>query len=122
MTHLGFEEMRPAEVNYVVGQDKVGDPPRPLPASGTSFLKTEGQDVALITWKQAEDGKGTILRLQETAGKPAETLLEWPRREIATAELCSGVEEPLHALPIENGGVQLSFEPFEVLTVRVETR
>ena len=122
LTHLGFEEMRPAEVNYVVGQDKVGDPPRPLPASGTSFLKTEGQDVALITWKQAEDGKGTILRLQETAGKPAETLLEWPRREIATAELCSGVEEPLHALPIENGGVQLSFEPFEVLTVRVETR
>ncbi len=69
LTKLGLEEMRPAELDYVVSQDKPGDPPRPLPAEGTNFLNSDGDNVALVTWKEAEDGNGTILRLQEIAGK-----------------------------------------------------
>ena len=37
LTHLGFDEMRPAEVNYVVSQDKAGNPARPLAADGHEF-------------------------------------------------------------------------------------
>jgi hypothetical protein len=56
----------------VVSQDKAGNPARPLPAAGEGFLETNGAGISLITWKAAEDGNGTIVRLAETNGKPTE--------------------------------------------------
>jgi hypothetical protein len=122
LTRMGFEEMRPAELDYVVSQDKAGDPDRPLPKEGTSFLESTGNDVALITWKAAEDGKGSILRLQETAGQATETDIRFPKSEIASAALCSGVESKLQDLPVKQNSVHLSFKPFQVLTVRIANR
>jgi hypothetical protein len=122
LTKLGFEEMRPAELNYVVSQDKPGNPSRPLPAEGANFLDVAGENVALITWKQAENGEGTILRLQEIAGAPAESRISLPRSGISSAELCSGVEANLRSLPVENNAVRLTFTPFEVLTVRLKIK
>jgi alpha-mannosidase len=122
LTRLGLEEMRPAELDYVVSQDKPGDPPRPLPAEGTNFLNTSGDNVALITWKEAENGDGTILRLQEIAGKSAESQISLPKSSISSARLCSSVEADLHGLPIEGNAVHLTFQPFEVLTVRIVSR
>lgn len=119
LTKLGFEEMRPAELNYVVSQDKPGNPSRPLPAEGANFLDTIGENVALITWKQAENGDGTILRLQEVAGSPAEVDIRLPRASISSARLCSGVEADTQILPVENNAVRLTFKPLEVLTVRL---
>jgi alpha-mannosidase len=119
LTHLGMEEMRPVEVNYVVGQDKVGNPPRPLPPEGKDFLATEGNGVALLTWKAAEDGKGSILRLVETAGKQTKASVRFPTAQLASAQLCSGVEENRETLPIENNLFSLSLKPFEVVTVHV---
>jgi alpha-mannosidase len=119
LTRLGMEEMRPAEVDYVVSQDKAGNPDRPLPGEGQSFLGTNGKDVALITWKRAEDGNGSILRLQETSGKAADTTIHFLHSAIASAQICSGVEKNLRDLPVDQNSVQLSFKPFEVLTVRV---
>ncbi len=122
LTRLGLEEMRPPELDYVVGQDKVGNPPRPLPPEGEGFVETSGQDIALITWKLAEDGKGMILRLQETAGKPADTVLHFLHAGIQSAQLCSGVEDNLQNLPVENNSIPLSLKPFEVVTIRVLTK
>jgi hypothetical protein len=123
LTHLGLEEMRPVEVDQVVGQDKVGNPPRPLPATGTSLLDMGGNnDVALITWKEAENGDGTILRLAETAGRASDVTLRFPHSQIASAHLCSGLEENTASLPVDAQSIHISFRPFEVLTVRVSTR
>ncbi|HEX4232338.1 MAG TPA: polysaccharide lyase family protein [Bryobacteraceae bacterium] len=119
LTRLAMEEMRPAELDDVVSQDKPGDPLRPLPAEGEGFLQIAAENVALITWKKAEDGKGTILRLQEIAGKPTVTTLRFPHTDIVSAQLCSGVEDNLRKVPVESNDVRISFEPFEVLTVRV---
>jgi len=119
LTKLGLEEMRPAELNYVVSQDKPGNPPRPLPAEGANFLNSSGDNVALITWKQAENGDGTILRLQEIAGKPAEAQISLTKANISSARLCSSVEVDMHSLPVENNAIHLTFQPFEVLTVRL---
>jgi alpha-mannosidase len=118
-TRLGMDELRPAEVDHVVGQDKVGDPPRPLPASGEGFLDATGGDVALITWKKAENGNGTILRLAETGGKAADTTLHFPHTQLASAHLCTGMEDDKASLPVTSNSIHLSFHPFEVLTVRV---
>ncbi|MDQ2840615.1 MAG: polysaccharide lyase family protein [Acidobacteriota bacterium] len=117
-SRLGLQEMRPVELNYVVSQDKVGNPTRPLPAEGQGFADIANPDIALITWKKAEDGNGMILRLQELSGAPATTVLRLPQSRIESAQLCSGVEENQRKLPVEANGVQLSFRPFEVVTVR----
>jgi hypothetical protein len=122
LTRQGLEEMRPAELDYVVSQDKAGNPERPLPAEGNSFLETTGKNVALVTWKRAEDGKGSILRLQEISGQAGSTAVHFPHFEVESAHLCSGVETNLRELPVNQGSIQLSFKPFEVLTIRVVGR
>ncbi|MGH9770549.1 MAG: glycosyl hydrolase-related protein, partial [Candidatus Acidiferrales bacterium] len=119
LTQLGFDAMRPVEVDHVVSQDKVGNPPRPLPPTGEGFIQINSRQIALVTWKRAEDGDGSILRLQEIAGKPAEVDVRFPHWHIASAHLCDGVEDNLKSLPVVNNGIRLSFTPFEVLTVRV---
>jgi alpha-mannosidase len=122
LTRLGMEAMRPVELNYVVAQDKVGNPPRPLPAVGDGFLQTSGQDIAMVTWKEAENGNGMILRLAEIAGHPAETNVKFLHSTIAAARLCSGVEDDKVSVPVEGNGIHLTFKPFQVLTVRAIER
>ena len=121
LSHLGLAEMRPLELDTVVSQDKMGDPQRPLPAAGEGFLETN-PSVALITWKAAEDRKGMILRLQELAGRPTTQVVHFPRLTLASAHLCSGVEENAQELAVHDNAVQLEFKPFEVLTLRVTSR
>ncbi len=120
LTRLGWESMRPGEVDYVVGQDKVGNPPRPLPAEGASFLEVNQPDVVLVDWKISEDGRGTILRLQETAGNATTTALKFPRMSVKSATLCNGLEDDMQPLKVEDNSVNLAFQPNEVLTVRVQ--
>jgi alpha-mannosidase len=122
LTKLGIDEMRPAELDYVVSQDKPGNPPRPLPAEGAQFLEVSGDDVALVTWKEAEDGKGTILRLQEIGGKPANTTIQIPKKDLSSAQLCSGVEDNMRPIPTDGNSVRLTLRPFEVATVRLVFR
>jgi alpha-mannosidase len=119
LTRFGMEEMRPAELNDVVSQDKVGDPPRPLPATGTQLMEIGGDGVALITWKRAANGQGTILRLQEIAGRAQEATVQFARWDPQSARLCSGVEDDLHDIPLEGRSIRVQFKPFEVITVRV---
>jgi alpha-mannosidase len=120
LTKLATEEMRPVELDYVVDQDKVGNPDRPLPPEGKGFLETSAEGVVLVTWKRAEDGNGSILRLAETSGRAESAKIRFLHKaRIRSAHICSGVEDNLEALPVEGNTVSLSFKPFEVLTVRV---
>jgi alpha-mannosidase len=120
LTRLGWESMRPVEVDYVVGQDKVGNPPRPLPAAGASFLEVNQPDVVLVDWKISEDGRGTILRLQETAGNATTTVLKFACTSVKSAALSNGLEDDVQPLKVEDNSVKLAFQPNEVLTVRVQ--
>ncbi len=109
-------------MNYVVSQDKVGDPERPLPAEGQGFLDITNPKIALVTWKKAQDGNGGILRLQELSGKHSDAVLHFSHLNIEAAEQCSGVEDDLRKLPANDQDIQLSFKPFEVVTVRVVSK
>ncbi len=120
LTRLGWESTRPVEVDYVMDQDKVGNPPRPLPAEGASFLEIDQPGIILVDWKTAEDGRGTILRLQEAAGLPTAAALTLPRTKLKSATLCSAVEDDLHSVDLANNSIRLSFQPHEILTVRVQ--
>lgn len=120
LARLSAESLESPEVDHVVHQDKVGNPTRPLPAEGASFLDVTSPNVALVTWKMAEDGKGTILRLREVAGQDSDTYIQLLHSNVHSASLCNGVEDNLQKLDISANRIYLKFRPNEVLTVRLE--
>lgn len=119
LTRMGWESMEAPAVDVVANQDKVGNPDEPLPAEGTGFLEINSPNVALVTWKSAEDGKGTILRLQETAGQASDFTVQLPHTKIHSANLCNSVEDNLHDLDVAGNEIRLTIHPHEVLTVRL---
>ena len=120
LARLGWDSLRPVELDYVVGQDKVGNPDRPLPAEGTSFLEVDQPNVVLANWKDAEDGEGVILRLVETGGRETTASLRFPRLAVKSAQLCNGVEDNLRPLSPGSNSLNLRFHPYEVVTVRIQ--
>jgi alpha-mannosidase len=98
---------------------KVGNPDEPLPPEGMSLLDVDASDIVLTTWKLAEDGRGTILRLQETGGKATEATIRLPPAAIHSASLCNSVEDELKDLNVSVNQIRLAFRPNEVLTVRL---
>lgn len=119
LSRLGWESMEQPTLDSVINQDKVGDPAAPLPPDGMSFLDIDTSNIVLVTWKIAEDGKGTILRLQETAGKETTANIRLPQEATHSAFLCNSVEDKLTALPVSSNHIHLTFHPYEVLTVRL---
>lgn len=119
LSRLGWESMESPSVDAVINQDKAGNLNEPLPAEGTSFLSIDNPNIVLVTWKLAEDGKGTILRLKEIAGQEEQAVVRLPHGEIRSAELCNSMEDDLKQLDVADNGVRLSFHPHEVLTVRL---
>jgi len=119
-TRLGWESMEPLEMNRVIPPDKVGDPARPLPASGASFLQVDGDDVVLTDWKLAENGKGTIVRLEEIGGNATDATIRIPRRQLRAATLCNAVENDLHTLEIQSNAVHVYLKRYEVVTLRLQ--
>jgi alpha-mannosidase len=119
LTRLGSESMEAPAIDMVASQDKVGNPDEPLPAEGTSFLEINAPNIALVTWKLAEDSKGTILRLQETAGQVSEVTVQLPHTKIHSANLCNSVEDNLRDLDVAGNLIHLTMQPHEVLTIRL---
>ena len=120
LSRLGREEMSPLEVDQITSQDKAVNSPRPLDAAQASFLKVDQPDVALVTWKAAEDGKGTILRFLEVAGTPAEVNAETVLLNVQSAWIANALERNQEPLTTSPHGFHFSVKPFQIVTVRVE--
>jgi alpha-mannosidase len=120
LSRVGREEMSPLEVDQITPQDKAINSARPLNSAQGSFLQVDQADVALVTWKQAEDGKGTILRFLELAGKSAEVNAETPLVGVQAAWTADAVERNLGPLATSPHGFRFFVKPFQIVTVRVE--
>lgn len=121
LSRMGWEYLRPAEANLIMSQEKMSNPERPLPAGGASFLESDQPNIVLINWKRAENGKGMILRLYETAGKETTTSLRFPLTRVRQASRCTAVEDDLEDLAASGGtSIGLHFKPHEVVTVRLQ--
>jgi len=120
LTRFALESMRPPEVNHVVGQDKPGNPERPLPPDGASFLDTDQPNIVMETWKRAEDGNGAIIRLRETSGKATPVRIRLPRGRMQSAWLCNAVEDDLKPIPVgADTTMEVSVGAYAVTTVRI---
>jgi alpha-mannosidase len=77
------------------------------------------ENVIVEAVKQAEDGKGMILRMYESHGGDCTTTVSFgvPVKKVTVTNL---LEEPVTELPMENGAVKVPFKPFEIVTLKLE--
>ena len=117
LTRAGWESLTPLEADGVAAAFVPG----PLPSGEASLLESSDSNVAVVTWKPAEDGQGTILRLEEIAGGAATTRLNSRFFRVRQAWRCSALEEDQAELHPVDGSLSVSLRPFEVLTIRMLT-
>jgi alpha-mannosidase len=120
LSRFGREEMSPLEVDQITSQDKAVDSPRPLAGRQGSFLKVDQPGVALVTWKNAENGDGVILRFVEIAGRENEVNVESQLLDVKAAWITDALERNQSPLTTSSHGFRLAVKPFQIVTVRLE--
>jgi alpha-mannosidase len=118
LTRAGWESTTPLESDSVSASLQPGT----LPSDQASLISVDNPDVAVVTWKIAEDGRGSILRLEELAGKPAKVRIGSQYFQVREAWLCSGLEDDGAHLNTSDGAVKIEIKPFEVITLRLITQ
>ncbi|MFN7994931.1 MAG: polysaccharide lyase family protein [Bryobacteraceae bacterium] len=119
-SRLGWAALSPFELDEIRPNDKAVFVRRPLSADSASFLEIDEPGLTLVTWKLAEDGRGTILRLLETAGRRTTAHIRIPGRQIDAAWQCNAVEDDQQRLDSSRQGIQVPVGPFQIVTVRIE--
>jgi len=121
LSRLGWEEITPLESDEIIPQDKALNTPRPLKGTEDSFLTVSNPDVLLETWKQAEDGTGTIMRFLNLSGQPGRIHVTTPLVNIQSAWLCNAMEANRRQLAVTDPhGFAFSIKPHKIVTVRVK--
>jgi alpha-mannosidase len=95
--------------------------PGVLPPTESELMRVDNPNVAVVTWKLAENGDGSIARLEEIAGLAERVNLTGKFWKIEQAWQCTALEENRSPLPVKDSGVDLSLGPFEILTIRLHT-
>lgn len=122
LSRLGRAAMAPLEVDRVIDQDKVGNPARPLEPTPLSFLQVDATGVSVESWKAADDGNGTILRLLEIAGAESKATLHFPLLHLQKAWRCTAVEDNLDEIPVQAQSLEIRLKPHEIVTLRIQAQ
>ena len=117
---MGWEALTPLETDEIKYQDKSVNRPGPLDPVQGGFLNVDDPGVVLLTWKQAEDQDGYILRFLEIAGRSSTARVGSPLLDIQSAWRCNAMEENQQSLAVSEKGVRFSVKPYEIVTVRVQ--
>ena len=119
LSRLGWEEETPFEVDEVQSQDQAIELRRPLSGQQGSFLSINDPDVVLSTWKPAEDGDGTILRLIDLGGSTRTVNISTPLLAIDKAFETDAVERNQKVLEVHSGMLSVEIHAHEIVTIRV---
>jgi alpha-mannosidase len=120
LSRLGWKEMTPLEINEIVSQDKAINAPRPLNGAENSFISVSDRNVLLDTWKQAQDGDGTIMRFLNLDGQPGEVRVATPLLDIKSAWLCNAMEANQQQVSgVSEHGFAFNIKPHQIITVRI---
>jgi alpha-mannosidase len=92
-----------------------------LPSQGASLLEVGNPGVTLLTWKRAEDGDGTILRLQDAAGEASNIKIHSLFLTLERAWLCNLLEDNQAEIKTQGEDISVPIKPFQVLTLRLHT-
>ncbi len=120
LSRLGWESITPMEIDDIVSQDKAINLPRPLSGRESSFLSISNQNVILDTWKQAEDGNGTIMRFLNMSDQPGDVKVTTPLLDVTSAWLCNAMEAGNQQITDTSAhGFSFTIAPHQIVTVRV---
>lgn len=86
------------------------------------MLEISAPGVTLLTWKLAEDGDGTILRIQESAGKSSDVNIRNEFLAFEQAWLSNALEDNQSQLSIADDTLSVPIKPFQVITIRIRTK
>jgi hypothetical protein len=117
LTRFGLEALTRLERDDVPGTQDFSL----LPNQGASLLEVGNPGVTLLTWKRAEDGDGTILRLQDTAGEASNIRIHSPFLTFDRAWRCNLLEDNQAEIKIQGEDLSVPIKPFQVLTLRLQT-
>lgn len=90
-----------------------------LGATG-SFYRLDQPNVILLTVKPAEDGRGHIARMFETEGRRTEVGFSTSAFDFRKARQTNPVEEDGRPLPVADGAVRVTIEPYGMATIRLQ--
>jgi len=120
LSRLGWMEATPMEEDEIRSQDKALDLPRSLDGNQQSFVSVDDADVLLDTWKPAENGNGTILRLIDLGGKARDVKVEIPLVALGKVALTDAVERDLKTIaPDGPHRFTVTMGPHQIVTVRI---
>ncbi len=89
------------------------------PPSGFShFFECEHENIILDGLKPAEDGRGVIIRLYDSAGQRGRARIRL-QPDAKAVRLCDLLENDGHELEKEYGMWLLPYKPFEIITLRL---
>jgi alpha-mannosidase len=117
-TRFGWNALTPLERDDVSASPEASA----LPNEEASLLEIGDPGVTLLTWKPAEDLDGSILRIQESAGKSSVVNIESKFLSFEQAWLCNAVEDNQLELTPAGASVSVPIQAFQVLTIRVRTK
>jgi alpha-mannosidase len=120
LSRMGWEETTPLEEDEIRSQDKALDFPRPLDGLRGSFLSVDDPDLLLDTWKPAEDGNGTILRLIDLGGTERTATITLPLVSIDKVTATDAVErDTTPIVPTGRHTFSVDIRPHAIVTVRI---
>jgi alpha-mannosidase len=117
LTRFGWNALTPLEHDDIGASTDTSL----LPQTRASLLDIDAPNVTLLTWKEAEDSDGTILRLQETSGSASNVAIRSKFLNVQQAWLCDALEDIRSELKAEAGGISVPIQPFQTLTIRMKT-
>ncbi|HEY1577041.1 MAG TPA: glycoside hydrolase family 38 C-terminal domain-containing protein [Terracidiphilus sp.] len=123
LSHMAWEEMTPMEVDQIRSQDKALDLPRPLDGNQSSFVTVDDPNLLLDTWKPAEDGNGTILRLIDLGGEARTVTITVPLISIGKVMMTDAVERDQKPVAAEDGhSFRVGVKPHQIITIRLAAK
>lgn len=114
LTRAGWDAMTPMEADLV----GVTAAASALPATHASFLNIDNENVIATTWKTAEIGDESILRLEEIAGRPQVFHVSSEVFKLRSASICNALED-CDSEVITGPSLNLKMGPFQILTLRL---
>jgi alpha-mannosidase len=120
LSRMGWEAATPLELDEVTTQDKAGEAHGSWDGKQASYLEIDDPDVLTETWKPAEDGNGTILRLLDLGGSARTITVRVPGFVLSRVVRTDAVERDQEEIPLSGPhAFQLPIVPHGIATVRI---
>ena len=88
--------------------------------ASASLVTVEGETALIAGLKPAAGGRGTIVRIWESAGRRSIVRLTFPQHELLSVWRTTPAERDMGRMAIEGGAVTFEIDPFQLVNLRCQ--